>query len=398
MEKLSREFLDRILKAANLYEICSKDTELKPTGHNAWIGRCPNPEHHDSNPSFYLGPGRKGDIVWCCFGCHSGQKNTKEKNYGSDAIAYLMWRSNWKGSNNKPLSFYNAAMELAQITGIKPEKSRYSDIYEDNARIAKAAASSIPAPVYNYLKARGLTDTSIKKWKLGFEYDKFNTPRILFPLIDSVGNILGFSKRVLPGESSSICKYWNSKTSDWFKKSSYLYGIHNLDTSFKEIRITEGPMDVIMATQRSIKNAVCPLGTSFTEEHAEIIKKLNMTAVLCMDSDEAGIKGSERAMRILAEHNVSSRIFKDIKGKDMCDHCNNTNQDIDIEKDIVEYAIPYWSYKSEKVLDKYETKLEQLRMEILPELQEIMNDTQLSDIQEILFKSSVRERTGIVLA
>lgn len=392
MEKLSRDFIEKVNEAADLLELVSEDTDLKKTGYNTWMGHCPNPDHEDSSPSFMVSKNRDGGTSWCCYGCHAGRKDITHKNFGSDAIAYVMWRSNWRG--NTPLNFYKSVMYLANKYGVHKERSVYADVYDENYRLAYAANKSLPDIVIKYLKSRGLTEESIDKWLIGFSYCADKIPRIIFPLRDETENIIGFSKRVLPGEQENVGKYWNSRTTDWFRKSTYLYGINLLDTSFPEIRITEGVMDVIMARQYGVKNVVCTLGTSLTEDHVKRIKQLNLIPVICMDSDEAGIKATERAVRLFAEHEIYAKAFFVPSGKDLCDFSNVMKEDT--EQFISEYSKPYWQFVLDKTISSYESHVNELRLKILPELKKTASSISSED-EMIIMKSFIKERTGILL-
>lgn len=391
MEKLTKEFIQRVKEAVDLLDLVSDDTDLKKTGFNTWMGQCPNPEHEDSTPSFMVSSNAVNEMSWCCFGCHSGRKDVAHKNFGSDAIAYVMWRSTWKG--NTPLSFYRAVMYLAQRYGVQKETSRFSEVYEENARIAQAANASIPAPVMKYLKERGLSDESIQRYRIGFSHDNYGIPRITFPLFDGADNIVGFTRRVLPGEIAHTGKYVNSRTSDWFKKGTYLYGLNDLDTSSKEIRITEGVMDVIIARQHGVKNIVCTLGTALTEDHVEKIKRLNVIPVLCMDSDEAGIKATERAVRLFEEHGIYAKVFFIPEGKDMCDFCNLFKKES--EDYISTHSISYWQYILDKEINAYEGMVNDIRRRMLPSIKKAFSTISSSDDLTIM-KSYLKERTGIL--
>lgn len=392
MERLSKDFIQKVKDATDLIDLISDDTDLRKVGNNVWKAHCPNPEHEDSTPSFTVSLNRDGELNWCCYGCHSGKKDTAHQNFGSDSIAYVMWRSRWKG--NTPLSFYRAVMYLAERYGVKKENSIYSDVYEENARLARAANSSIPSPVLSYLRERGLTDESIRKYCIGFSYGSDKIPRIIFPLYDCTDNIVGFSKRVLPGETSHTGKYINSRTSDWFKKHTYLYGMNDIDTSFGEIRITEGVMDVIIARQNGVKNIVCTLGTSLTEDHVKKIKQLNLVPVLCMDSDEAGRKATERAVRMFEEQGVHAKVFFVPEDKDICDFCNI--EGAESEQHIKMGAIAYWQYILDKEISIFESHINELRIKMLPDFKKaaasIINNDEL-----IIMKSYLKERTGILL-
>ena len=149
-----------------------------------------------------------------------------------------------------------------------------------------------------------------------------------------------------------------------------------------------------MAKQYGVRNVVCTLGTSLTEDHVKKIEQLNLTPVICMDSDEAGIKATERAVRLFAEHGIYAKVFFISSGKDLCDFSNKTKEDT--EQFISEHSKPYWQFVLDKIINSYESHVNELRLKILPELKKTVSSIS-SDDEIIIMKSFVKERTGILL-
>lgn len=249
-----------------------------------------------------------------------------------------------------------------------------------------------------YLIDRGLSDEAFDIWTPGVSTSiefGIEVKRISFPLIDRDGNIVGETARALNwNHESEFPKYKNSQNSKVFNKSSFLYGMNRLDTSFREIRITEGAMDVILADQFGVKNVVATLGTALTREHAVIIKNLGMIPCFCMDGDEAGQKAIRKAVNMLGEEGVFSKVFILPSGKDLADLSLESREET--EKIISLNSMPYWRYELDSPLREFDSRMAELRSSVLPYVMKAKNG--ISNPQdEILMKSFVRERFGISL-
>ena len=205
---------------------------------------------------------------------------------------------------------------------------------------------------YDYLRKRGLSDKIIKRFGLGYSlyswnslmdyllsigyekkdlvksglvthkengdkyYDKFRN-RVMFPIFDYRGNVIGFGGRVL---DDSLPKYLNSPDSLIFNKRFNLYGLNYAKKSIKNdtLILVEGYMDLISLVEYGVENVVATLGTALTNEQGKLIKRYASTAVISYDSDEAGIKATLRAIEILRHQNINVKILnlKDCKDPD----------------------------------------------------------------------------------
>lgn len=392
----TKEYLDKLKAAADLREIAGEYTKVAPSGHNLWQARCPHPDHEDSTPSFRIYRTKGEGWTWCCMGCHSGKKNIAEGNYGSDAIAFLQWMSDYKGSSHR-LSWREAVETLAEKTGILPEETPETIKLKSNRNLTEAYRKNLLGYPREYLYRRGLTDTEIDFWKIGFSscYEKAagkEVSRITFPLFDRYGNILGFSKRKLPSDDANDApKYWNSSTGGTFSKRRYFYGLNAVDASFREVRITEGVMDVILARKYGAKNVIATLGTSLTEDHARILKAMETEVCLCMDGDEAGIKAAERAAGILSKEGIFPKILTLSKGMDLADISLRLTESL--EGYIRRKAVPYWLKVLQEPLSRYEAGLLELQRELLPGIKEAVKGIK-SDEDNILLNSYLKERLG----
>lgn len=284
MAKIPDSFIEELKAKTDLVRFAKQFTDLKKVGKGIWQGICPHPDHNDSTPSFTVW---EKSNSWSCYGCHSGKKGM-DNNKGSDIFALVQWL--------QKVGFRKAVEVVAEWNGVAIPTDENQKEYDKNYKLAVKYQKDLyetEEHVLEYIYERGFDDSDIETWMIGF--DKFSR-RIVFPLFDRYKNIIGFNKRVVEKDYKGGDKYINSKESSIFNKSNYLYGMHDLDDSCNEIRITEGSIDVLLAKKYGVKNVVASLGTSFTESHANLIYKLGKTPVLIFDGDVAGNKGLMKAL------------------------------------------------------------------------------------------------------
>jgi DNA primase len=333
MEDLIEEIREKI----NIVDFISNYIELKRTG-SYYKGLCPF--HQERNPSFFVSPQKQ---IFKCFGC----------NVGGDVITFYMKIEN--------LSFKEAVKNLCEKLGIDYEYSKSKEI-KPTAEIKKILDINRIAlnffkkhlknnkPVLDYLFNRGLKEKTIDIFDLGYaprgshlrdylftlgfsledlkkaglinekEEDKFQG-RIIIPLIDHNKKLIGFTGRIFP-ESDYGPKYLNSPETILFKKSKFIYGlVYALEelSKEKELIITEGQFDVMLAYQYSVKNIAAISGTSITLDHINIIKKYTQNIALAFDNDEAGFKAELKAALLAFSKNIN--VYKIVfqEGKDLAD-------------------------------------------------------------------------------
>lgn len=379
-----QQFIDKVKESVDLVKLVSEYTELKKIGPYVYQGHCPHPDHGDSTPSFRVFlKGYKSETrintydTWACMGCHYGRKTntTKDKVFGSDCIAFIQWieNKNWKES-----IIYLANKYQIPIPTDKNEK-----LYKNNKALAYSYMDNLNSVPLTYLKNRGLSEEDCFDWGIGFDGQK-----IIFPLLDRYKNVLGFTKRWIEVPEGANDKYKNSPNNPVFNKSMYLYGIHNLDENFKEIRITEGSMDVILAHKYGAKNVVATLGTAFTEGHMEIIKHYGLTPVFCMDGDPAGLKAINKAITLLAEHNIYCKILILPLSKDLADIAIELGENI--EDYISNNAVTYGNYLIKDEVGLYLSQVNELKLRHYPNLIKILDKVPTQEEKNIL-KSYVKD-------
>lgn len=396
---LPQKFIDQVKEQVDLVELVEEYTDLKKVGPYTYQGHCPHPNHNDSDPSFrvFKKGYKNGNSVnqydtWACMGCHNGKKTVdnnkavktakakQEKIYGSDSIAFIQWiepnLKNWR----------DAIFYLANKKHIPIPSTEHDAIYNNNKFIANSLMFNLAGEPLDYLLNRGLTKEDCKEWMIGYDGKK-----ITFPLLDRYRNVLGFTRRWLHVPEGANDKYKNSASSEIFNKSMYLYGIHNLDTEFEEIRITEGPMDTILAHKHGVKNIVATLGTAFTDGHAEIIKHYKKIPVFIMDGDDAGLKAINRAITLLAEQGIYSKLLILPEGKDLADMSNELGQGI--EDYIKNNAITYGSYIMQDMINTYNSQVNEIKLKFIPDMKKLINF--IPGDEKIVIKSYIKNNMGI---
>ena len=329
--RYSEEVIEEVRMKNDIVDVISGYVKLQKKGSN-YFGLCPF--HNEKSPSFSVSPAKQ---MYYCFGCGAG----------GNVLTFVMEYENY--------SFSEALKVLADRSGVKLPAAEYSkeareqeDLRSALLEINKLAASYFYYQLkktqgeagYRYLRDRQLSDETITKFGLGYSnktsddlyrylkskgyddsllkqtglvtieergtYDKFWN-RVMFPIMDVNNRVIGFGGRVMgAGEP----KYLNSPETKLFDKSRNLYGLNYARLSReKYILICEGYMDVIAMHQAGFTNAVASLGTAFTLQHAQLLKRYTDKVVLTYDSDGAGIKAAIRAIPILKEAGMSIRVL-----------------------------------------------------------------------------------------
>ena len=327
---------ERIRAASDIVDVIGSYLPLKRAGAN-FVALCPF--HKEKTPSFNVNPHRQ---IFHCFGCHKG----------GDVFTFVKEYEN--------IDFPEAVRRLADRAKIPIEyeqgggepqerhlKDRLLQIHEQIAQrwqnaLANEASGQIAR---DYLAKRGVPDEAIKLFRLGsapelwddtvnwakskgYElelvekaglilhkegtdryYDRFRG-RLMFPICDEQGRVIGFSGRVLSGDEKSA-KYVNSPETPIFTKSKVFFGLDKskravLDAGYAVV--CEGQLDLIAAFMAGVQNIVAPQGTAFTADHARILKRYVEEVVLCFDSDEAGQNAAVRSLDSLLASGLAVRV------------------------------------------------------------------------------------------
>lgn len=308
----------RIKERIDIVEVIGSYIELERAG-SSLKAKCPF--HNEKTPSFFVSPDRG---LYYCFGC--GAKG--------DVFTFVQ---EFEG-----LDFYGALKMLADRAGVqiesvdedtREEKNRLFKILE-RATVFYQGQQENNEELHTYLQSRGVNEDTVRSFRLGYApdewralhthlkekdvsdedmervglikkndsgryYDRFRN-RLIFPIADSAGRIVGFSGRLL-GEDENAPKYLNSPETDLFKKSFVLYGYDKAKQPMRKndfCILVEGQMDLILSHQAGYPNTVAVSGTSLTAHHLKMVKRMTENVLLAFDSDTAGRESEQKAAQV----------------------------------------------------------------------------------------------------
>jgi DNA primase len=408
MQKLSPEQINEIRSSVNIVDVISSYIPLTVKGKN-YFGVCPF--HDDNNPSMSVSPSRQ---IYKCFSC--GATGTVFK--------FIMDYEN--------VSFLEAVKKVAQIGGIKIDigyiapKQNHGNLYDIYNLSLKFYINNINTKqgkeAKDYLAKRNISEDIIKEFQIGlalsekdslaqiltkkfkpedilksgligkseFNYYDLFLNRIMFPLYDLNGQVVGYSGRIYNRQDNS--KYFNTRETEIFKKGEILYNYHRAKDSARQknqIIIMEGFMDVIRAWSVGIKNVVATMGTAVTENQAKLIKRMGQEIILCFDGDEAGAKATMACINEMNKINAEVKVVR-------------LEEDLDPDDYIKKYGAEAFQRKITNATNSMDFKLSYLKKdknlnntvdeakyisEIISELNKIDDDI----LKEITIKKIVTE-------
>ena len=332
----STSTLEQIRAASDIVDVIGSYLPLKRAGAN-FVALCPF--HKEKTPSFNVNPHRQ---IFHCFGCHKG----------GDVFAFV--------KEYESLDFPEAVRRLAERAKIPLEyeqgageqqarhlKERLLQIHEQitlrwQGALANEAGGQIAR---DYLARRGVSAEAVKLFRLGYapdlwddtvnwarskghepalveqaglilrkeggagHYDRFRG-RLMFPICDEQGRVIGFSGRILAGDEKTA-KYVNSPETPIFTKSKVFFGLDKSKRALLDAGgaiVCEGQLDLIACFMAGVQNIVAPQGTAFTADHARILKRYVEEVVLCFDSDEAGQNAAVRSLDSLLASGLAVRV------------------------------------------------------------------------------------------
>lgn len=353
--------IEEIKSKINVEELISEYVQLKPAGINK-KGLCPF--HNEKTPSFVVNSERQN---WHCFGCGKG----------GDIFTFV--------EGMEGMEFKEALKYLADKAGVQlthsfkadvnsSQKNRIKDINIEAARFFHNFLVKMPASkmALDYLHNRGLIDETVEEWQIGFVpeqwdlltqylikkgfgiedlvgagltiqkdganassgkgfYDRFRG-RIMFPIWNVHGEVVGFTGRILVEKDNTGGKYVNTPQTLVYDKSNVIYGLNRAKKEIKTqdlIVMVEGQMDVIACHQAGIKNVVASSGTALTEGQIKLLKRYSGNINMSFDMDEAGQNAAKRGIEIAVAEGMNVRVIRipDGKGKDP-DECIKNNKQV----------------------------------------------------------------------
>lgn len=413
-----QDFIDEVIEKNDIVDLISRYVSLKRVG-NRFQALCPL--HNDKKtPSFSVSPDKQ---LFHCFGCGAGGTVVhfimqKENLDFMEAVKFLADRA------GIPVPDYRSVAERNRAAQLHEKKKR---MYEINSEAGRFFYSQLVDPknkqALDYLRRRKLSDSTIRRFGLGYApdswsalidfmktkgytekelceaglaverdngtvFDKFRD-RVMFPIMDLRGNVIAFGGRILTDKDNAP-KYLNSPETLVFKKKENLFAM-NIAKNSKTGRflLMEGYMDVISLHQNGFDNAVASLGTAFTPQQAEILKKYADKAVLCYDSDEAGQKATDRAGEILREAGIKTKVLKVTEGKDPDEYINAKGAEM--FGLLIDNAESFIEYKVHNIEKKYNLEDTVEKLEFIEQIAKIFANIDNGVEREIYIKKIARQ-------
>ena len=382
-------FIDEVVARNPIEDVVGQYVNLKRSGANLF-GLCPF--HGEKTPSFSVAPD-KG--IYYCFGCHKGggvinfQMEIEGLSYG-DAVRALAKRAGLEVPEDP--QFQSRYKQQERLWALSKEAARYfhSKLYaqEGTEGLSYAQKRGMPkstltkfgigfAPnswngLVDAMKAKGYTDQELKdaglvSEKNGRIYDRFRN-RLMFPIIDVRGNVIGFGGRVM---DDSTPKYLNSPETIIFNKRKNLFAL-NLAKKSKlgYLILVEGYMDAVALHQYGFDCAVASLGTSLTQEHAVLLSRYTEQVVLIYDGDEAGQNATRRAIPMLEAAGIQVKVLRMHDAKDPDEYLKKYGADK--FKVLLEEASNRVEYQLGAIARKYHLNDDEERIQFLREAADLV--------------------------
>lgn len=364
--RYSDELIEEIRINNDIVDVVSEYVRLEKRGKN-YFGLCPF--HREKTPSFSVESGKQ---IFYCFGCGKGGNvfqfiSLAEKIDYIESVRLLADRAKIMLPESDNAEEAEKAKQKQQVLNINLLAARY---YNDVINSKKGEAGNA------YLKKREITEHTARKFGLGYSadewdnlyqhlkengvseenmllsglimqsskghlYDRFKG-RLMFPIFDVRGNVIGFGGRVL---DNSLPKYMNSPETVVYNKGRHLYALNFAKNSdSKRLVVVEGYMDVISLYQSGINNVVASLGTALTESQGRILKKYAEEIVISYDADTAGQAATQRGLNLLNDIGCNVRVLTVPDSKDPDEYIRKNSPDhfrklIDNALSLVEYKI-----------------------------------------------------------
>lgn len=415
--KYPREWIDSVRERSDIVELIGSYVTLRRAGSN-YTGLCPF--HSERTPSFTVFPDTQS---FFCFGCEAG----------GDAFTFVMRSEN--------LEYPEAVEFLAKRAGIQiPETHEDSDqprgisrarAYELNRAAARFYRDCLFDPAMgeagmNYLRdTRGLDTAVIRHFGLGYAPNEFGVllphlkslgfteeemrqcflcgrsqsgryydyfrGRVMFPVINTAGEVVAFSGRDVTGTSKA--KYLNSSDTPVFQKRKNLFALNFAKAHCAEQMILcEGNMDVVSMHAAGFENAVASLGTALTDEQARIMARYTKQVIIAYDGDSAGQRAAGRAMDIFARVGLDVRVLRITDAKDPDEYIRKFGTDAFAR--LLKGSSTGFSYRLDGVLNRYNIKEPEDRIKAAAELCGMVARVWSSAEREV-YLQAVSERLGL---
>ena len=386
-------FLDELSARNPIEDVVGQYVSLKRAGSNLF-GLCPF--HGEKTASFSVAPD-KG--IYYCFGCHKG----------GSAVNFMM--------EIEGLSYPDAVRALAKRAGMEvPEDEQYQSRYRQQERLwalhkeaARFFHSKLLAPegeaALNYALGRGMPKSTLIRFGIGYAPDTWSSlvdmlrkkgytdeelkasglvtvskkngnlfdrfrDRLMFPIIDVRGNVIGFGGRIMKKDDKAA-KYLNSPETLIFNKRKNLFGLNIAKkTKLDYMILVEGYMDAIALHQYGFDCAVASLGTSLTEEHAVLLSRYTENVVLIYDGDEAGQRAAQRAIPMLEKAGLHIKVLQLKDAKDPDEYLKKFGADK--FKNLLSESSNRVEYQLNAIRKKYDLNEDEQRVKFIQEAAELI--------------------------
>lgn len=364
---ITQESIDALKARLDIVDVVGTYLELKKTGANY---KAPCPFHDEKTASFVVSPSKQ---IFHCFGCQ----------VGGDSITFVMEyeKLSYPEALEKLANTYNFTLTHTEGRNQKPRSNLMQKLSEYYQKLLITNAHAM-----DYLNYRGIYQSSIEKFEIGYAPESFHTvgflkehqypipeavnfgvlgsdgnrlyarfiERIIFPIHAPNATIVGFGGRTITGHQA---KYVNSPETPFFNKSRLLYAYHLAKQDIykkKEIIITEGYLDVIMLHQAGFTNTVATLGTALTNEHLPLLRKGEAKIIMAYDGDNAGRAAALKASKLLSATGFSGGVVLFADGIDPADMVQNGR--VDELADMLRNSKVFIEFVLDEILALYNLK------------------------------------------
>ncbi|MED4570896.1 DNA primase [Brevibacillus agri] len=421
----SDEFVNQVRAAVDIVDVVGEYVQLRKSGR-AFLGLCPF--HSEKSPSFNVNAERQ---FFHCFGCGAG----------GDVFSFLM--------KLEQLTFPEALHKLAERAGIEmPKTQQVEESPEKRAKQAMQEAHQLVSKLYHYvltetpygveamkyLERRGVSMQTIAEFQIGFApdswdfvtqflkkrefsqelmveagllaksdggkvFDRFRG-RIMFPIHDTQGNVIGFGGRLLDGSKpKSQPKYLNSPESLLFNKSATLFNLHRARPYIrkrKQALLFEGYVDVISAWQAGFPQGIATLGTALTEQQARMIRRNVDSVVLCYDGDAAGQEATSKAIHILQQAGLIVRVAPLPQGVDPDDYIRQHGAEA-FSQQVLLQAMPVTAFRLKHLRSQIVINDETDKARLIAKAVEIINELE-SPVERDMYLRQLADEYSLTLS
>lgn len=414
---IPENIIDQVQNRTDIVEVISRYIPLQKAGRNY---KAPCPFHNEKTPSFIVSPDKQ---IYHCFGCGAG----------GNVFSFVMKHENMEFPEVVEMLAEKAGVKLPHFSSEKKElTSLANQLYKINELAITCFQENLSRnqAAKDYLISRGIGEDTIKKFRIGYAPDSWDTllsffqkknvqaaiiekaglaisnekgghydrfrKRLIFPILDLKERVLGFGGRVL---DSSLPKYMNSPETYIYSKGRNLYGLNFTKDSIKKegyALIVEGYLDFIIPYQAGVRNIVATLGTALTVDQVKLLKRFASTVIMVYDPDEAGEAASLRNMDLFLGEGVNVYIAELPKGYDPDGYIRKFGTDDFIK--LTRSSKNLFDYKLAKLSSRFDIRTGHgkaaIAGEMLPTISRIENAVLRSNlVKKLAEKLSVDEES-----